>query len=159
VGVNRCHGKPVKLEPTIGARKHHEMQAVLAAQHGILSYQQALSIGVTHGTIRSQVAAGRWTVASRGVYFARNGRPGWKSRLWAALLACGEGAVISHWTAAVVWGLATWVRGSGLVEVSIPADRQEIPVPGVRVRRSRLLPRKATRFEGLPIHDGGRHGA
>lgn len=124
---------------------------MLQAQHGVLSYAQAMAFGISHGTIRAQVAAGRWAVLSRGVYFAVNGRPGWESRLWAALLACGDGAVLSHWTAAVIWGLTNRDGASHLVEVSIPADRQEVSIPGVRVRRSRLLPHKATRLRGLPV--------
>lgn len=145
------HGASVNLTLTIGARRHLNLRAMLQAQRGVLSYAQAMALGISHGTIRSQVAAGRWVVLSRGVYFAVNGRPGWESRLWAALLACGEGAVLSHWTAAVVWGLVKRDRSSCVIDVTIPADRQEVAVPGVRVRRSRLLPHKATRVRGWPI--------
>ena len=149
--AERRHGAFVTIATTIGARRHLQLRSMLKAQRGVVSHSQAMALGISRGTIRSQVAAGRWVVLSRGVYFASNGQPAWESRLWAALLACGGGAVLSHWTAAIVWGLTKRDRSSQLIEVSIAADRQEVSVPGVRVRRSRLLPHKGTTLNGLPI--------
>ena len=105
-------------------------------------------MGISRSSIRSQLASGRWDVLFTGVYFAANGNLGRESQLWAALLASGDGAVLSHRTAAAIFGFA---RVAHPIEVSIPADRQEVSVPGVRVRRSRLLPGKSTRHQGWPI--------
>ncbi|MFL6181629.1 MAG: type IV toxin-antitoxin system AbiEi family antitoxin domain-containing protein, partial [Actinomycetes bacterium] len=147
--VHRCHGAPVKAPPTSGARRHRQLRELLRAQHGVLSYGQAQLLGISHGTIRSQVSAGRWVVLSPGVYFTVNGRPGVSAQWWAALLASGEGAVLSHWTAASLYGFGRANRG--IIEVSIPSDRQEVSLPGVRLRRSRLLPHKATTHQGWPV--------
>ncbi|MFL6286895.1 MAG: type IV toxin-antitoxin system AbiEi family antitoxin domain-containing protein [Actinomycetes bacterium] len=139
----------MKAPPTSGARRHRQLRELLRAQHGVLSYGQAQLLGISHGTIRSQVSAGRWVVLSPGVYFTVNGRPGVSAQWWAALLASGEGAVLSHWTAASLYGFGRANRG--IIEVSIPSDRQEVSLPGVRLRRSRLLPHKATTHQGWPV--------
>jgi hypothetical protein len=65
-------------------------------------------------------------------------------------VASGDGAVLSHDTAARVYGFARSAR-EDRVEVSIPETRKETAVVGVRLRRSRLLPGKATVHEGWPI--------
>jgi hypothetical protein len=139
----------VKAAPTSGARQHLRLRELLKRQHGVLSYAQAELLGITYGTIRAQVSAGRWVALSPGVYFTVNGRPGRDAQWWAALLASGAGAVLSHRTAAELYEFGRTVRG--LVEVSIPSHRQEVSLPGVHVRRSRLLPHKATVHQGWPV--------
>lgn len=118
---------------------------------GTFTVEQARDLGVTDKEIRAQVAAGRWQRLHQGVYFMANASPGPGARRWAALLASGDGAVLSHSTAADIYGFARFRRASTRIEVSIPIHRQEVAVPGVRVRRSRLLPGKATVYEGWPI--------
>lgn len=95
--------------------------------------------------------AGRLVRLHDGVYLLGNMRPSTASQRWAALLASGEGAVVSHNTAAEIYGFARSRWFTAHIEVSIPAERQEVAVPGVRVRRSRLLPGKATDHDGWPI--------
>lgn len=123
---------------------------MLGAQFGVISLEQARGLGISRGAIRSQLAAGRWTSLSPGVFFAVNGQPGQRSRWWAALLACGDGAVLSHCTAAELRSFGRWWTSS-VIDVSIPEDRKENAVPGVRVRRSRLLPAKASVYAGFPV--------
>lgn len=139
----------MQVDLTLGASQHQQLRAMAASQHGVLSHAQVVALGVSRGAIRAQVAAGRWTVLSPGVYCAVNSAPARGSQLWGALLASGEGAVLSHSTAAEIYGFGR--SRPTLVEVSIPADRQEVSVRGVRVQRSRLLPAKATVHDGWPI--------
>ena len=61
----------------------------------------------------------------------------------AAVLACGPGAVLSHRSAAALWGLARWPH---TLEVTAPTDRR---VPGVRTHRSRNLDHVTTHY-GIP---------
>jgi very-short-patch-repair endonuclease len=76
-------------------------------QHGVVSREQLLAAGVGRGAIVRALDAGRLRPVFRGVYAVGHvalRREGW----WmAALLACGEGAALSHRTAATVWGLMT----------------------------------------------------
>jgi very-short-patch-repair endonuclease len=76
-------------------------------QYGVVRREQLLAAGVGRGAIVRALDAGRLRPVFRGVYAVGHvalRREGW----WmAALLACGEGAALSHRTAATIWGLVT----------------------------------------------------
>ncbi len=134
-----------------GAKRLKDVRKLMQAQGGVVAKHQLDALGVCYPTVRAELAAGRWTRLSEGIYFLGNTRPGVSSRRWAALLACGKGAVLSHNTAADIYGFARSRWFKRCIEVSIPDERQEVAIPGVRVRRSRLLPGKATVRDGWPI--------
>lgn len=90
----------------LGANRRDAIIAALAnSQWGVVSRRQLLTAGLTRGMIAHAIASGRLRPVLPGVYAVghiRLRREGW----WcAALLACGEGAVLSHRTAAVAWGM------------------------------------------------------
>ncbi len=82
-----------------------QCQRLLDSQDGVISVGQAVAAGMSDKRVRAQVRAGRWQLMHRGVYAAFTGRPGRPAELWAALLRAGPDAVLSHQTAAEVWGL------------------------------------------------------
>jgi hypothetical protein len=127
----------------------HLLREISQPCAGAFTVDAALAAGLSSDTLRRQIQAGRITRLYPGVYVAGNMTPGRATRLWAALLASGSGAVLSHGTAAQIWALP--YQCDDLIEVSIPVDRVEVAVDGVRIRRSRLLPRKATTYQGWPI--------
>ena len=55
--------------------------------------------------------AGRWQVMHRGVYAAFNGTATRRAELWGALLRAGPDAVLSHQTAAELYGLTASAAG------------------------------------------------
>lgn len=66
----------------------------------------------------------------------------------AAVLACGEGAALSHLSAAKLWQI--WRRRTSGPDVIAPSYRRS--QPGVRVHRCRRLdPRDVTVREGIPV--------
>ncbi|HEX3737048.1 MAG TPA: DUF559 domain-containing protein [Solirubrobacterales bacterium] len=66
----------------------------------------------------------------------------------AGVLACGEGAVLSHQSAAALWGIG---REGGSIDVSTQR-RGKIRRPGIKVRRRPSLPSKSlTRRHGIPV--------
>jgi very-short-patch-repair endonuclease len=68
----------------------------------------------------------------------------------AASLACGEGAAISHRSAAELWGLLK--PNGGPVEVSVPGDGGRARRFGIRLhRRASLPPECITRRHGIPV--------
>jgi uncharacterized protein DUF559 len=68
----------------------------------------------------------------------------------AAVLACGEGAVLSHGSAAALWGLLK--EAEGPVEVTIPSYGGRRERRGIRLhRRSTLTPGATTRRTGIPV--------
>ncbi len=103
-------------------------------QAGVLSKKQLISLGWTLDQIRAQTDAMRWVTLYPGIYRTVTGEATREGELWAALLACGDGAALSHETAAEVWGFGPV---SDLVHVLVPAERRVAPRPGIAVVRSR----------------------
>ena len=66
---------------------------------------------------------------------------------WAAVLACGDGAALSHNTAGALWGL---VKCNKVIEVTTPRSRKGLK--GVTIHRTRRLdPVDRTIIDGLPV--------
>ncbi|HXF00547.1 MAG TPA: hypothetical protein VN458_09395 [Solirubrobacterales bacterium] len=66
-----------------------------------------------------------------------------------AVLACGEGAVLSHRSAAALWAI---VPPPSLIDVIVPGTPGRKPRDGIRVHRSlTLLPSQTTRRAGIPV--------
>jgi very-short-patch-repair endonuclease len=106
-------------------------------QHGVLARRQLLEVGLSQDGIRDWVRSGRLTPLHREAFawgHTRLTRQGW----WlAAVLACAEGAVLSHQSAAALWGIARHRRGP--IDVTAAAGRQFRPGrPRIRLHRSRL---------------------
>jgi hypothetical protein len=101
-------------------------------QHGIIERRQLLALGISAGTIKRWLAAGRLCELHRGVYMVGHGSLSQRGRWMAAVLACGEGAALSHRSAARLHGLIDWSRGRPAV--SVPAARRSRP-PGLAVHR------------------------
>lgn len=113
------------------ARREHALAQLAARQHGVVSRRQLLDAGLGRRAISRRVEAGRLRCLHRCVYLY-----GWREleqKGWwmAAVLACEEGAVLSHQSAAALWGLAKAALG--------PSD-----VTAVRGRRRR----------GITVHEG-----
>jgi hypothetical protein len=94
-------------------------------------------LGFSGDAIRHRVAKGRLHPIMRGVYAV-----GWphltRERRWmAAVLACGERALLSHRSAAALWGIAADRRGT--VHVSV-RRRCEHRRTGIRAMSRPLLP-------------------
>jgi very-short-patch-repair endonuclease len=127
-------------------------------QHGVIARRQLLNLGVSPKTIERRLAKGRLHVLWRGVYAA--GRPAVTAHGWwmAAVLACGEGALLSHESAATLWGILQTNSGGearkgppGLIHVSVPEDRVR-RLRGIRThRRSALEQTDRTRRAGIPV--------
>jgi very-short-patch-repair endonuclease len=67
----------------------------------------------------------------------------------AAVLACGEGAVLSHLTAAAHWGMRPPRTGS--IDVSVPTTAGRARRRGIRLHRSTCLPASAVTIrKGIP---------
>ncbi|HSM35638.1 MAG TPA: DUF559 domain-containing protein [Longimicrobiales bacterium] len=119
-------------------------------QHGVVARAQLLAAGVPAHVVDHRLKAGRLRGLYRAVY--RVGpQPGRRERAMAAVLACGEGAVVSHRSAAVLWGLLSRPAGPHPVEISLRRGYRE-PGPSVLVRRIRSLRRdETTVLDGIPV--------
>ncbi|HVV90236.1 MAG TPA: DUF559 domain-containing protein, partial [Solirubrobacterales bacterium] len=90
-----------------------------------------LELGFGHRSIEHRVASGRLHLISRGVYAV--GRPELTphGRWMAAVLACGDDAVLSHRSAAELWGIG--FEEAGRIEVTI-RRKSKITRRGIKVR-------------------------
>jgi predicted transcriptional regulator of viral defense system len=94
-------------------------------QHGLVTLAQLSGLGLDGSTVRKRVATGRLHRVHSGVYSV--GVPVYtrKAELMAAVLACGPGAVLSHRSAAELWGICEIEPGS--VDVTAPNRRGRAP--------------------------------
>jgi hypothetical protein len=88
-------------EPTSGLA--HLMEKA-AGQAGMVSRTQVLAHGLSDSWLKHQVRARRWFRVHPGVYATFTGSLTWDARCWAALLRCGDGAVLGGPTALHAWG-------------------------------------------------------
>src|SRR4030081_2970145 len=96
------------------------LDRIIRAQHGVITRGQAIQAGITRDAVQSRVRHGAWQPLHRGVYLTTAGPPRRDPRLWAAVLYCGNGAILSHETAAELHGLT--VRPSSVIHVTIPGS-------------------------------------
>ncbi|HET9163103.1 MAG TPA: type IV toxin-antitoxin system AbiEi family antitoxin domain-containing protein [Solirubrobacterales bacterium] len=118
-------------------------------QHGIVTRQQLLGLGFGPRSIEHRIAHGRLHLVMHGVYAV-----GWPTltprRRWmAAVLACGDEAMLSHRSAATLWGIAK--EQADRVDVSV-RRRCELKRPGLKVRsRAMLRPEDVAIKDRIPV--------
>ncbi len=97
----RGNSSKIRLDP--------EILDLARRQHGHVARWQLLELGASDGLIRGRLASGAWVTVHVGVYCIGPRRNDPVSRAAAAVLACGRGAVLSHASAASLWGfLPRW---------------------------------------------------
>ena len=87
----------------------------------MITRRQLLALGFTPAEVRHRIAIGRLHRAWSGVYVVGRNELTREGHFIAAVLACGEGAVLSHNSAAVLWRILPW--RSRVIEISVPLRR------------------------------------
>ncbi|HYB27275.1 MAG TPA: type IV toxin-antitoxin system AbiEi family antitoxin domain-containing protein [Solirubrobacteraceae bacterium] len=119
-----------------------------AKQFGHITRTQLLTIGLGARAIEHRVRAGQLIPVHAGVYAV-----GYINRTpvacaAAAVLACGQGAALSHGSAATLWGFNKYWDMPYEVTVATSHRRRE----GIKVHRSRTLARcDVTRQLGIRV--------
>src|SRR5215203_411960 len=103
-------------------------------QGGVVSLDQLRGQGVSKSLAAERAEAKELHRIHRGVYTVGHRAVSRQTILRAALLACGEGAVISHGTAAAFHRL--WDKPPRLIDVTVPVEAGR-KIDGVRCRRCR----------------------
>lgn len=117
-------------------------------QWGVVSVEQLRALGFGRSAVTRRVRAGRLHRLYRGVYAVGHVHLGRDGRRLSAVLACGEGAVLSHRSAAAHWGLLQ----TNQARVDVTARRGRREVAGIRLHWSRsLTAQDTTTNEGMPI--------
>ena len=123
--------------------------ALAARQQGNVTRAQLRRIGLTDRAIAHRVACGRLHRRHQGVYLVGHAVPPKYADEFAAVLACGPRAALSHRTGMEVFELIE--PSGGDIDVSIPS-RSTRRRPGIRVHRQPGLDRRDIGFShGLPI--------
>jgi very-short-patch-repair endonuclease len=118
-------------------------------QHGVIAAWQLRHAGLLPSRVADRVSAGRLHRVHRGVYAVGNPNIGKEGRWMAAVLACGEGAVLSHRSAAALWRIG---KAASIADVTVPGDGGRAVRKGIRLHRSRTLsPDDVTRRARIPV--------
>ena len=86
-------------------RSHEALADLAEVQHGVVTFRQLRDLGFSKGHISRSFEADRLRRVHRGVYAVGHAGLSPYGRCMAAVLACGGGAALSHFSAAWLWGL------------------------------------------------------
>lgn len=118
-------------------------------QYGVVSVRQLETIlGYSPSAVKREVAAGRLLRLHRGVYAVGHRLVPAHGRCLAAVLACGPNALLSHRSAAWLWGTTRY--GPAPLHVTSPIPRK--PRLPIELHHSRILTADDRAFEeGIPV--------
>jgi very-short-patch-repair endonuclease len=111
---------------------------IAAGQYGVVTYDQLLAAGMTPSTVSRRVREGWLHRLYRGVYALGHVNLSTEGRWFAAVCACGPGAVLSHESAAHIWGISP--PSASVSHVTVPATGGRARRPGIRIHYSPALP-------------------
>jgi predicted transcriptional regulator of viral defense system len=121
-----------------------------ARQGGVVSARQLAAAALSRQAVHGRVRRGLLHPVHRGVYAVGHPAISVLGRRWAAVLALGDGAFVSHEAAADAFAIRP--SSSWLVHVSVRGRGGRGPRPGIRIHRPHLLPdEEVTALDGLPI--------
>jgi very-short-patch-repair endonuclease len=116
---------------------------------GVLSLDELFACGLSRGAVSDRVHNGRLHPLHRGVYAVGHANLPLEGRFLAAVKACGPTALLSHISAAALWGFMTW--DDRYPEVTV-VGTWSCRHPGLRVHRTTTLDRDDTaRHRGIPV--------
>ncbi len=137
----------------IGAGYRDRTDAVVAERaadaYGVLSLAELLVCGLSRHAVARRVAAGHLHRVHRGVYAVGHIGLTQEGRWLAAVKACGAGALLSHHSAAMLYGVLD--HDDRRPDVLV-AETRGRTIQGIRVHRARSLdPIDAWRHRGIPV--------
>jgi very-short-patch-repair endonuclease len=126
-----------------------EIARIARRQDNVITLAQLLDAGLGQRGVRHRVKAGAMQRLHRGVFLLGAAPPSRMARARAAVMACGEGAVVSHRSAAEMFGLLPETDRE--VDVTVVGRNPGFHA-GVRLHRPRSLARHhVTNVRGVPV--------
>lgn len=124
------------------------MIADLAArQHGVVTSAQATAAGLSRDAVQRRLRSGWLHRVYRGVYAVGHPNLSASGRFLAAVLACGPGAVLSHASAAAMWGLR--LASGALIDITVPVPRRT--QAGIRLHVRPVADDERATVDGIPV--------
>ena len=136
-----CH-----LRSRDGNKADNRVARVAAAHWGVLSLDELRSCGLTRKEVISRVGNGHLHPLYRGVYAVGHAKLTREGAFLAAVKACGPNAVLSHFSAAALYGLVRWDDRYPQVTVADTTPRRH---RGIRTHRTTIP--DATHHQGIPV--------
>jgi very-short-patch-repair endonuclease len=126
-----------------------EIAELAERQRGVVAHRQLVQMGLGRGEIWRRLDAGRLHALHRGVYAVGHRRLPAGGHWMAAVLACGPTALLSHRSAAALWG----IRPTAATRVDVThAGRTRHNRSGIAVHRPRRLHEEdSTVRDGIPV--------
>jgi very-short-patch-repair endonuclease len=114
-------------------------------QYGVVSRAQMSEIGLGRNAIAARIRAGRLLRVQRGVYAVGHMALTREGRWLAAVLACGDGALLSHRSAGALWELARY--DGARIDVTVPPANRNRSKSAIVVHRA---DREPATHHGIP---------
>jgi hypothetical protein len=117
-------------------------------QHGVVSIRQLLGpLGYSANAVSRAVSAGRLHRLYRGVYAVGHTNLSSQGHYLAAVLACAPRALLSHVSAAWLWGLLR--QRPGVIHVTVPTRRRA--KCQLCLHHARLVDEDCFLLDGIPV--------
>jgi len=155
------HSRPIGVEITLAHQidaavdvvdRERAIADLAGRQHGVVARAQLVDLGLGRGAITRRLERGRLHRVHREVYAVGHRVLSRRGRWTAAVLAAGPGAVLSHRSAAALWGL----RPFGPRRPEVTAVPRRRAGPGVEVHHTRLSYDEVTEQEGIAVTTASR---
>ena len=144
IGVRDEYGGQLQSRPD-----ERTVAELAERQHGVVARVQLVGLGFSSRAIDRRLQAGRLHMVHRGVYAVGHRRISGRGLWLSAVLACGPSAVLSHRSAAALWGIRR--SESRLVQVTVQAGFSE-PRAGIELHRTaRLRPDDRRVVDRIPV--------
>jgi predicted transcriptional regulator of viral defense system len=131
-----------------GTTPDQRVAELAGRQWGVVSLAHLRMVGLSEDAMQRRERAGRLHRLHRGVYAVGHTVLRREGRWLAAVLACGEGAVLSHRSAAAYWGLLR----TAATRIDVTAPRTRAGDAKIRLHHSRsLIAGDTDTHQGIPI--------
>jgi len=118
-------------------------------QEGVFSRQQALGSGMSAQQVRRRFLTGSWTKVANNVYADSGLKMTTAAWRWAAVLSCGPEAVLSHRSAAEMWGMP--VAPPNRTEITVAHHARVRPGPKVMVHSAAMDASDVAGLRGIAL--------
>jgi hypothetical protein len=138
------------MAPTTHRARSSQAWRLAHRQYGVLARRQLLAIGFSPDAIKHRLRTGRLHRVRRGIYTVSGGlAPSREARWMATLLACGDGAFLTHLSAGSLYGVCE--ERPERIEVGVrhahPIRQQDLRIR----RRARVAREELGTLRGIPV--------
>lgn len=141
---------PGAQRPPLRRERERELMRLATQQHGVVARRQLVTLGFGETAIKTRLSDHRLSALHGEVYAVGHTRVPPRGWWWAAILAYGPEALLSHRSAAAFWGMARDARSR--VEITAPTGRQGVERRrGLWIHRCRIGTEDRALGTGIPV--------